>query len=101
MAKSLVTDALRSTDSELIEQLRDAIANLDWTSEADYPLELKVWDSQVSEPLTTEDLLGLIKAPPESTITEEDFAAFLSQPPNVKIGMEMRTLRSLSSTSNS
>ncbi|MGB7413929.1 MAG: GNAT family N-acetyltransferase, partial [Thermosynechococcaceae cyanobacterium] len=76
MAKSLVEDASRSTDRELIGRLRDAITNLDWTSEADYPLELQVWESPSSEPLTTAYVLALTNAPPESTLTEVDFAAF-------------------------
>lgn len=77
MVKSLVPDDSRSTDDELIGRLRDAIANLVWLSEADYPLELQIWEEPSSEPLTAEELLALVSAPPESTLTEVDFAQFL------------------------
>ncbi len=57
-------------------RLREAIANLDWMSEADYPFELRVWETSEPLPLTIEQMRVLVDASPELPITEIDFTVF-------------------------
>lgn len=63
-------------DSALLATLEDAIADLLWMSEADYPFEVCHWSGSAIETLTPATLLEVIEQPPDSPIETVNLDAF-------------------------
>ena len=67
------------SDPELIDCLEEAIANLQWTSESDYPFQVIYWAQHTLAELTIPRLLHLTEHSPDTPVVSLDLKKFFSR----------------------